>query len=136
MADVAPGIITFGLGGNHTNMIVGFPFNLGFLEVIVPPVPPEKPTRRPGGAGVAPPDRTKPYDEDTPRSIIVRVTLKEKTIEKVYVVPAKRAEIVIRAMNFINKTRKRVKVTVSNMKRRTANILATIKNITNKNDDE
>ena len=42
MTDVAPGIITFGLGGDHSNMIIGNIFNLGFfkVEVVVPPVRP------------------------------------------------------------------------------------------------
>lgn len=33
MPDPAPGIITFGLGGNHSNLILGNILNLGFLQV-------------------------------------------------------------------------------------------------------
>lgn len=62
--DVAPGIITFGLGGNHSNMIIGWPFNLGFLQVeigspILPPGSPLPGSPLPGsplpGSPVVPP---------------------------------------------------------------------------------
>jgi hypothetical protein len=136
MADVAPGIITNGLGGSHSNMIAGF-FHLGALEVIIgsPPVPPEPPVSPPianrggGGAG-APrpwPDQTRDWDIDNPRSIIVRIKYKETTIERLYVVSKDKADFVIKVLNFVTKTRERIKVTISNIKTKVATVAVKFK---------
>lgn len=140
MAGVAPGIITNGLGGSAHNMIAGF-FHLGPLEVIIPgspPIPPEPEIpdlpRGPGGTGgaIGRPyeDRTDPWDKDQPRAIIIRIKFKDETIERIYHVSAKRAKFIIAVTDFLNKTRQRYQITVSNFKRR-------IKAIVNfKNDDD
>lgn len=135
MAGVVPGIITNGLGGNHTNMICGF-FHLGPIQVIIPgspPVPPipepERPNVGGGGSSVRPfwPDQTKDWDEDHPRTIIIRITHKKKVTERMYVVSSKRAKFVIKVLNFVSKTRDMISVKVSNMKNKFANIVVKFK---------
>jgi len=127
MVDVAPGIITQGLGGDASNMIVGH-FHLGFFEIgiIVPPKPGGA-----GGAGVAPgafPDRTEDWDQDAPRTIIIRVTFNKKKTEKIYIVSSKQLDVIIAVSNFLSKARDRITVTITNVKRRVINILARFKN--------
>jgi len=128
MANVAPGIITNGLGGNHSNMIIGV-FNLGFISIEIIE---EKPTLRPGGAGLATdktfPDRTEPWDEDAPRAIIIRIKIKDKTTEKIYHVSAKRAKFIITVTNFISKTHDRIKVTINNLKHRAKRFFVKFRN--------
>jgi len=135
MANVVPGILTMGLGGNQNAMIIGFPFSLGFVEVIIPPIP----TRPPGGSGGAMPafpDRTERWDEDAPRTIIIRIKYNNKRKEKIYLVSSKRADFIIQVMNIINVTRERIKITVANLKKKTFNVFARIKNAMHKNNGE
>ena len=58
MTDVAPGIVTFGLGSGPDAMIIGNVFNLGFFRVDVgvgsPIIPPAPPPPRDGGGGSRP----------------------------------------------------------------------------------
>jgi len=133
MAGVVPGIITNGLGGNHTNMICGF-FHLGPIQVIIPGSPPVviPPVPPGGGGGMVPvrpfwPDQTKDWDEDHPRTIIIRITHKKKVTEKTYFVTAKRAEFVIKVLNFVSKTRALVSVKVSNVRNKFADIVVKFK---------
>lgn len=116
--DVAPGIITNGLGGNASNMIVGH-FHLGFLSgaIVIPP--------RPVGAGGAGwPDQTEKWDKDIPRSIIITVKYKEHTIERIYVVSSKKAEFVIAVSNFINNTKERIVSKVKEIRHKSITIIA------------
>ena len=137
MADVAPGLITNGLGGNCTNMMLGF-FHLGSLEVIVgspgvPPEPPQPPIQGGGGSSVRPywPDRTEEWDVDVPRTITVKIRYKNEVIaDKMYVVSSKKAEFIISVSNWISKTRDMIKVTVSNVKSRFAAV--SVSNVRNK----
>lgn len=122
--DVAQGIITNGLGGNAANMILGH-FHLGFFDISI--IVPEQPTIV-GGGGSAWPDQTKQWEDDAPRSIIIRVTYKKKTIERIYLVSSKRAEFIISVSNFISDTRDRFKVKVSNMKRKMIEVFTKFKN--------
>ena len=136
MAGVVPGIITNGLGGNHTNMICGF-FHLGPIQIIIPGSPPigSPPVVLPppgGGGGTAPvrpfwPDQTEQWDVDHPRSITIRITHKKKVTEKTYFVTAKRAEFVIKVLNFVSKTRDMISIKVTIMKNRFANIAVKFK---------
>jgi len=146
MAGVTPGIITNGLGGNHTNMILGF-FHLGPLQIIIgsppigsPPIgsPPTgspviPPIEPPGGGGgsVHPrpfwPDQTKDWDDDIPRTIIIRITHKKKVTEKMYIVSSKRADFIIEVLNFVSKTRDMITIKVANMKNRFAKIVVKFK---------
>lgn len=126
MVDVAAGIITQGLGGDASNMIVGH-FHLGFFEIgiIVPPTPGG------GGGSVAPgafPDRTEDWDQDAPRTIIIRVTFRKKKTEKIYIVSSKQLDVIIAVSNFLSKTKDRITVAVTNVKRRVISILARFKN--------
>jgi len=144
MTDVAPGIITFGLGGKHDAMIIGFPFNLGFFEVIIPGspqvgspiIPPPPPPVGRGGTQAVFPDRTEDWDKDRFRSIIVRVRYKDKTTEKIYTVTEERAKFIIKVMNIINKTHSRIKIAVSGLKRGALNVFAKIKNVGSEDKDK
>ena len=137
MADVAPGLITNGLGGNCTNVMLGF-FHLGSLQIIIgspgePPVPPQPPNAGGGGSSVRPywPDRTEEWDADVPRTITVKIIYKDKILaDKMYVVSSKRAEFIIKVSNWISKTRELISVTVSNMKSRFASV--SVRNVKNK----
>ncbi len=136
MAGVQPGLLTGGLGGNHTNMICGF-FHLGPVDIIIgsPPIPPEPepepefPNAGGGGSSMRPfwPDQTEQWDIDHPRSITIRITHKKKITEKTYFVTAKRAKFVIKVLNFVSKTRDMISVKVSNMKNKFANIVVKFK---------
>lgn len=141
MADVAPGLITNGLGGNCTNMMLGH-FHLGSLEIIIgspptgspiiPPVIPERPNAGGGGSSVRPywPDRTEDWDVDVPRTITVKIKYKNKTLaDRMYVVSSKRADHIITVSNFLTKTRELISVAVSNVKSRFATVnVANVKN--------
>ncbi len=135
MTNVAPGILTFGLGGNQNAVIIGFPFSLGTVEIIVvPPTP--RPPGGSGGAMPAFPDRTEHWDQDAPRTIIIRVKYKDKRKEKIYLVSSKRADFIIKIMNIINVTRERIKISVRNLKHKTFTIFARIKNVIHKDNSE
>ena len=149
MAGVVPGIITNGLGGSAHNMICGF-FHLGPIEIIIPGSPPigsppigSPPLGSPpvippviqppggGGGSVHPrpfwPDQTKEWDDDHPRTIIIRITHKKKVTEKMYVVSSKRAKFVIKVLNFVSKTRDMISIKVSNVKSKFAKIIVKFK---------
>jgi hypothetical protein len=137
MADVAPGLITNGLGGNCTNMMLGF-FHLGSLEIIIgspgePPVPPQPPNAGGGGSSVRPywPDRTDDWDIDNPRTITVKIRYKDKVLaDKMYVVSSKRAEFIISVSNWVSKSRELIRVAVSNVRSKIAKV--SIKNMKTK----
>jgi len=137
MAGVTPGIITNGLGGNHTNMILGF-FHLGPLQIIIgsPPIgspPTDSPVIPPGGGGgmVHPrpfwPDQTQDWDVDHPKTITIRITHNKKVTEKMYVVSSKRADFIIEVLNFVSKTRDMITIKVANMKNKFAKIVVKFK---------
>ena len=146
MANVAPGVLTFGLGGDQSNMILGFPFNLGFIEVVVgspiippPVVPPLGPNLRPGGTGGGIrrgddiddsvwPDQTE-RDEEEFRTVTIRITLRDKTTEKVYLVRKHRADALVKVMDVTNNTRKRIKVAVGKMKSKASQIVTKVTNM-------
>lgn len=133
MVNVANGIITNGLGGNQSNMILGH-FHMGFFGVVI--IVPPKPGG--GGGGVSHgvfPDRTGDWDDDAARTIIIRIKYGKKTTEKIYLVSAIRAEFIIEVLNIINITRTRIKIGINNLKRRTLNVFAKIKNFGTKDDD-
>ena len=64
---VAPGIITFGLGGGPSGMIIGFPFGLGQIEI----------EYSPGGGPTGP----TPHIGTEPRFINVRIKVTFKGTE-------------------------------------------------------
>jgi len=63
MVDVAPGIVTFGLGGDQSNMVVGNIFNIGFFKVEIgvgsPPIV-GSPGLPPAGSPILPPTQPSP----------------------------------------------------------------------------
>lgn len=138
MVDVAPGIITFGLGGDQANMILGH-YHLGFfdVEIVIPPTPPSGGGGggTTGGAIGSFPDRTGDWDEDAARTIIIRIKHGGKTTEKIYLVSAKRTEFIIKLLNIVNITRSKIKVGVKNLRRQMVSVFVKIKNFGIKNDD-
>lgn len=137
MAGVTPGIITQGLGGNASNLIVGH-FHLGFISgviVIPPPV---------GGGGAGPRPIPIRYDlddrDDYPPeqkiSVTVKVRFGQVWYERIYLVLPKNAKIMIKIMNLLNTTRSRIKFVVSGVQNKMKSVIATISNITNKSDKE
>jgi len=148
MTDVAPGIITFGLGGDHSNMIVGNIFNLGFFEVEVIVTPP--PTGGQGGGSIPfLPGRIKDfyrpvdnkwqvpylYPRDRRVPVTIRITFMGKTIEKNYKVQPKRSDIIITVLNMINTIKSRISVTVKNIRRVPSRIVAYVKNLRHKDEE-
>lgn len=167
MANVAPGIITMGLGGSHTNMIIGFPFSLGFIEVIVgsppvvgspgvppigspiigspafPPIPVPRPPRRGrhgGGGGARPFDDDKVWPDQTEKkkekykTVTIRITLKGKTTEKVYLVTEQRADTIVKVLKATNSTRARINVVMKGIKNKASQIVTKVTNVRKKDD--
>ena len=83
---VAPGLVTFGLGGNATNMILGR-FHLGYAEfkVIVKPTKPPRGGKGGGGygAGTAPTKLPSKHDQ---YDIIFIVSYKQKRWTNAFIV--------------------------------------------------
>ena len=134
MTDVAPGIITNGLGGSHTNMIVGF-FHLGFFEgtVVVPP-----PKRRGGGgSGIRIPIDLRNEDDYPPDrkiEITVKIRFRDGWRERIFWVIPKQADILVKIFDFINTSSSRVSFAVSGVQRKMSSVIATIANITNRSE--
>ena len=136
MADVAPGIITNGLGGSHSNMITGH-FHLGFFEgaIIIPP---------PGGTGGSTVRTPVVYDlrdeDDYPQEqkieVIIKIRFGQVWRERVYWMLPKDARIVFNIFKFINTTRSRISFAVKGVQNKMKSVIATISNITNKSDKE
>lgn len=126
-------IITGGLGVNHKacDGIITTHFSL-YCREITPPVPPPV-----GGGGGPYPghawnkfdsawDVFQPVDKDyydpdkvykTKKEIVLKMKFGEKTLERIYLVPIKRANIIIKVLNVINATTKQYKFAVSSAKR-------------------
>jgi hypothetical protein len=120
--DTLGGILTNGLGGDCTAMILG-PFRLKvFIDVKDVEV---------GGGGHA--GGVTPVDIDNIRDDIkhdpkkyVRITVKmgKKEIFKEYIVSKNRSEKIVKVANFINKTLQKISVTVNNFKAKSKKITA------------
>ena len=148
MTDVAPGIITLGLGGDHSNMITGNIFNLGFFKVEVVVVPPT-PGGQGGGSIPFLPGEIKDfyrpvdtkwqvpyiYPKDRRIPVTIRITFMNKTTEKHYMVNPKRGDIIITVLNLINTIKSRISVTVKNIRRVPSRIVAYVRNIRNKDEE-
>jgi len=117
-----PPILVNGLTGSAAGILIA-QYHLGKVSVEIT-VTPKKPGGGGGSAAGVMPDRTKSWDEEAPRSIIVRVTYNKKTTEKIYLVSNKSAEIVIGISNFFSRTREKIIISIGNIKRKTINILA------------
>ena len=115
MAGVASGIITNGLGGNASSMILGH-FHLGFFEIIITPEPPP-PVGGPSGiTGVGPTEVKKLY------KITFRITREDKMWAKSYVVRERKAKILIKISNLINTITTNIQVRVTSIRKRLGNI--------------
>ena len=129
MADVLGGILTNGLGGDCTAMILG-PFRLKiFIEVTG-----DDGGGRPGGTGGGsiPVDTDNSIDntidnyrdEDRQKRVNIMIKMGENTIERDYIVTEKRSEQIVKVANLINKTLEKMRVTVSNFKKKAGSIKA------------
>ena len=151
MTNVAPGIITFGLGGNHSSLITGNIFNLGFFRVEVVVAPP--PGAAGGGSIPFLPGQIKdfykvvdspyqvPYIYPLPTKekkvpVTIRVTFMNKTTEKTYLVKPKRSDIIITVLNLINTIKSRISVTVKNIRRIPSRIYTFVRNVRNRDEEE
>lgn len=142
MADVAPGILTNGLGGDHTAMIIG-PFRLGFfkVEVVVPPVV--------GGGGPYPGKAWNKFDsaweiykpvdpeqylllKEPKIPITIRLTFQDKIIERNYLIAPRHTKMLVQVLNLVNGAASRIAISVKNIAHRTNRILAKVSNIRHK----
>jgi hypothetical protein len=118
MAGVASGIITNGLGGNASSMILGH-FHLGFLDVVIEPEPPTGPGGPSGYTGVGPSTH---QDVKKLYKITFRIKRKEDVWMKSYIVKERRALILIKISNLINTISTNISVAVTGIKKRIGNI--------------
>lgn len=101
MAYVAPGVLTFGLGGDATTYLISFPFSLG--KIIL--------EYSPGGT----PQGVTPALGEPPKYIDVRitVTLHNNSYVKNYVVRKHLATMLVRVTNVINTVTTNIKIRTS-----------------------
>jgi len=142
MTDVAPGLITNGLGGTCTNVMLGH-FHMGVFDItiggspIIPPVTP--PSGGPGSAGVRPfDDRYRDEDDLDERKLEVKIKVRfgQMWHERIYWVTPKNADILVKIINMANTSISRVRLSISGVQNKMKNVFATISNITNKSDKE
>jgi hypothetical protein len=118
MAGVPAGVITNGLGGNASSMILGH-FHLGFFEFIVEPEPPPTGPGGPGGiTGVGPTE----IDTKKLYKITFRIKRKDDMWAKSYVVHERKAKILIRISNLINTVTTNISIKITGIKKRFGNI--------------
>lgn len=113
---IAKGILTNGLGGNASNMILG-QFNLGFFEVTITPEPPitPPPVTPVGGIGGDPEIITK-------QRITFTIRRKGVTWQKSYVIDESKGKILIRITKVINKVIDRINITIKGIKKKLGSI--------------
>ena len=124
MADSLGGILTSGLGGNYTSMIIG-PFRLKIL-IKVEDV---------GGGGVSSSftPRLSTYDDDSkykhdPKKLVtIMLKLGDTEIEREYTVSKNRSEMIVKVANLINQTVQSMSVNISGFKKRAVEIIAQFK---------
>jgi len=108
-------IVSFGLGGDATNMIIN-QFSLGFLEVIIPEPPPEIP-ELPSGGGSAPmqPGEIqrwyKPVTEPK-RPVTIKITIGNYSNDRSFLLSPKPIGLLIKVLDVINITKANIKVTL------------------------
>ena len=150
MADVAPGIITFGLGGDQTGLIIGNIFNLGFFRVDVgigSPIIPDRP-RDQGGGGSFPlrPGEIKNfykvvnnqwqvpyvYPKNSKVPVYIKIKFGKTVVERHYLVNPKRSDMIIQVINLVNRVRDKYQITIKNIKSMKNRIGAIVTNIRKK----
>lgn len=121
---IANGILTGGLGGNASSMILG-QFNMGFITITVEPDP--DPDTQPtitgspsggGGDGL-----------ETVRKHKITFTIRHKkhSWQKEYIVDESTGNIVITILNVWSKIKNRINITVQGIKKKLGNIRIKIK---------
>jgi hypothetical protein len=153
MTDVAPGVITFGLGCDQTGLVIGNIFNLGFIKVIVggspiiPPVEPPQPGVSGGSRPLAPGEIHNfykpvdnqyqvPYIQNQPKiPVVIKITFRGKTTEKYYLVSKKRSDIIITVLNLVNRIRDRISIVVKNVRSAPNRIVAFVRNLRKSDED-
>lgn len=82
------------------------------------------------------PSYVKPYDYDPlakPKNhVVIRVTFKDRVVEKEYVVSQKRIGVVIKLVNLVNTTKSRVSAVAQNIRRIASKAIITVKNLRKK----
>lgn len=127
MTDVTPGIITFGLGGDHNDLLLSNTFNLGPL-VIQMFYPPSS-----GGGGYPGPawnkvsnisNFYKPVETlrytqlENKIAVSVKVTFKDKAVEKIYLVTPRQHNMLVSVLNIFNINMNRFSVMVKGLRNR------------------
>jgi len=138
MTNVAPGIVTYGLGGDHSNIILGGRF--GFFDGII--VIPPPPVGGGGGTTARPTYIPRPdYDEDDyPPERKIEVTIKVRFgrtpvwREHTYWVLPKKVTTIVKVLNFVNATRSRMAMVATGLQNKLKSAIMTITNIKNKGD--
>ncbi len=118
MADSLGGILTNGLGGDSTAMILG-PFRLKIF-IDVRDVNP----KRPGGNAAVFPIRRDDDDKKQELKKLVCITVKmgENDIYREYIVSKERSDKIVEIANVINKTLQNIGVSITNFKSKFKNI--------------
>ncbi len=144
-------IITQGMGVNHAacDGLITTHFSLYCVDIIIPPIQP----RRGGGGGPYPRDAWnkfdsawdlyKPVDQDdynpdkiykVKRPIILRIKFGEHKVEKTFMVPIQRSEVIVKVLRFADVTISRITVAFGGIRRIWHKIGVDIKNIRKKRD--
>lgn len=120
-------ILTKGLGGDATALILGG-FRLYIQVDVEPPQPPTEPGT--GGTGGSWPGVSQPPyhwgrdDADERHRVTITVKVRGNTYQQQYLVDAQRAAYIVRVANFINVARAKLSVGVQNIKKVAGKITA------------
>ena len=138
MAEVAPGIITFGLGDNQTAMIIG-QFHLGFYVTVTVP-PPGDGGGTSGGSVPLRPGQVqnfyRPLYGDQPIPVSLKISFRDSEIEKIYLMSPRNTDMLVKVVNLLNVTGQRISVAVSNIRNVARRMFARVTNIHKKNEKE
>jgi len=105
---VVKGLLTRGLGGDATNVILS-KFSLGFITVTVEPVPPDYT----GGFGSV----YIPDPEEAFKLVTITVRYKSQTWKKTYLVRIFQSTVIIKVIDVINKITTNISIAVRNMRK-------------------
>ena len=112
-------ILTKGLGGDATALIIGG--HRLYIQVDVePPIEPEVPGTGGAGGSWSPPPVPYHWDrerEEERHRVTITVKVRGNTYQQQYLVDAQRAAYIVKAANFINAARAKLTVGVENIKK-------------------